>query len=215
MHKINTIIWDWNGTLFNDIDICINSINQLLSNRNLPVLTKEYYLEVFDFPVQDYYERIGFDFVKEPFEIPAHQFIEIYFNTITKAQLHKTAYTTLSTFAQKGYRQLMLSAAEQLKLNELFIKFNINFFFESVQGLSHHYATSKIALGISMLNNLGIPPESACLIGDTTHDYEVAKAIGCKSILVANGHQSRKRLDKTGTSVVNNLNELMSYFNMG
>lgn len=66
MQGINTIIWDWNGTLFNDIDICIESINLLLFERGIDQIDKKRYLEVFDFPVRDYYERIGFDLKKKP-----------------------------------------------------------------------------------------------------------------------------------------------------
>ncbi|MCK4288095.1 MAG: HAD hydrolase-like protein, partial [Bacteroidales bacterium] len=62
---IKTIIWDWNGTLLNDIDICINSINILLEHRNIENLTKEIYKEIFTFPVKDYYSKAGFDFTKE------------------------------------------------------------------------------------------------------------------------------------------------------
>ena len=62
---INTIIWNWNGTLLDDISICINAINQLLSERNLNLLTIEKYREVFTFPVIDYYKAVAFDFEKE------------------------------------------------------------------------------------------------------------------------------------------------------
>jgi phosphoglycolate phosphatase len=69
--RFDSIIWDWNGTLLNDVEVAINSINRLLYDRNLVPLTLERYLDVFTFPVQDYYEVIGFDLINEPFEIPA------------------------------------------------------------------------------------------------------------------------------------------------
>ena len=59
--KYESIIWDWNGTLLNDVRIAIDSINYLLLDRKLVPLTLERYLEVFTFPVQNYYEQIGFD----------------------------------------------------------------------------------------------------------------------------------------------------------
>lgn len=212
MPNIDTLIWDWNGTLFNDIDICINSINQLLANRKLPKLTKARYREVFDFPVRNYYERIGFDFKKEPFDIPANQFIEIYFSQISKAGLYQPAHDVLLYYQQRGYRQLILSAAEQKKLVELLVHFKIESYFELVQGLHHDFATSKLDLGIAMLKKLGIDPSNVCLIGDTTHDYDVGKAIGCHTILVANGHHARHKLENTGAKVVSELSNLMGLF---
>lgn len=39
--SITTIIWDWNGTLLDDINTSIDSINILLRDRSLPELTIE------------------------------------------------------------------------------------------------------------------------------------------------------------------------------
>ena len=161
MQGINTIIWDWNGTLFNDIDICIESINLLLFERGIDQIDKKRYLEVFDFPVRDYYERIGFDFEKEAFEIPAIQFIDHYFAKVDKALLHTSASEILNFFSDKGYVQLILSAAEQQKLESLLQKFNIHRYFKNVCGLEHDYATSKVDLGLNMLNELSIKPNEA------------------------------------------------------
>ena len=58
--KYESIIWDWNGTLLNDVGTAIDSINYLLKDRKLSPLTLDRYLEVFTFPVQNYYEQIGF-----------------------------------------------------------------------------------------------------------------------------------------------------------
>lgn len=67
--KYKHIIWDWNGTLFNDVDACIKTMNELLNKRNLDLIrSREYYREVFGFPVIDYYQKLGFDFNQESFD---------------------------------------------------------------------------------------------------------------------------------------------------
>ena len=60
-----SIIWDWNGTLLNDAELALFSINVMLKKRLLPTLSLPEYKQVFNFPVKDYYLRIGFDFEKE------------------------------------------------------------------------------------------------------------------------------------------------------
>ena len=62
---MNSIIWDWNGTLLNDLDLSVSTINTLLYKRELPLLKNDTYKEVFSFPVKDYYQAVGFDFMKE------------------------------------------------------------------------------------------------------------------------------------------------------
>ena len=214
MDNINTIIWDWNGTLFDDVAICIESINLLLAERALRPLALEEYLEVFDFPVKDYYQRIGFDFSKEPFEVPANQFISHYFSKVGKAKLHHSAKAVLEFFSSNNYTQLILSASEQQKLNELLVALNIDSYFKSVTGLDHDYATSKTELGIGMLKSLNINPSSVCLVGDTVHDYEVANALGCRCVLVSNGHHAYKRLSETGVQVLSGLDQLPGIFSV-
>lgn len=212
MMEVNTIIWDWNGTLLDDIEICIEAINALLNDRNLPLLDKENYLNVFGFPVKDYYRRIGFDFEKESFDIPAHQFIEKYSSAVKKGKLHSGVQSILERFNSKGYQQFVLSASEQASLEMLLKHYKINHWFKAVAGLNNHFATSKEEIGIQLLRKHHITPKNACLIGDTIHDFEVAEAMGCKCILIAKGHQSFERLEKTGTAVVKDLAELESFF---
>jgi phosphoglycolate phosphatase len=61
MKQLWTIIWDWNGTLLNDVKECLQIINKSLHKRNLPALNLPRYLEKFQFPVKKYYEAIGFN----------------------------------------------------------------------------------------------------------------------------------------------------------
>jgi phosphoglycolate phosphatase len=212
MKGFDTIIWDWNGTLLNDIDICIESINCLLSDRKLPLLSRDKYLDIFGFPVIDYYKRLSFDFEKEPFEIPARQYIEIYTSKIGECRLHNSAIQVLNFFKTRGFRQLILSASELTILEESILHFNIQNFFEDFTGLDNHFATSKTELGLQLFENLKINPHSACFIGDTTHDFEVATALGCQCILVADGHQSISRLKETRTTVVEKLELIIELF---
>lgn len=214
MKGVNTIVWDWNGTLLDDTDICIETINVLLAERNIPTIDRQQYLSVFGFPVKDYYQRIGFDFEKEPFEIPAHRYIEIFSSKLEQCRLHKGVLEVLNIFKQRGLIQLILSASEQQILEHSLQLFGIEKWFASVAGLNNHFAQSKTDIGKRMLNDLGISPSEACLIGDTTHDFEVASAMGCHCILIANGHQMAEKLEETGALVLNGLEDLPKFFKM-
>lgn len=205
--KFDSIIWDWNGTLLNDLDIVVGAINNLLGNRNLELLTIEKYLAVFTFPVREYYEQIGFDFTIEAFEIPAIEFITLYNKAVETCGLHVEVVPLLSRLQSAGYRQFILSAMEQEQLEKTVDDNGINHFFEDLSGLTNHFAVSKVANGISLIKKYGLNPERTLLVGDTIHDYEVAQAIGCNCVLVAKGHQSKERLLATGAHVLDSLGE--------
>ena len=87
--KYTHILWDWNGTLLDDMWLCVDVINVLLKKYNKPVLSLIDYQKHFDFPVKDYYERIGFDFKQTPFEIVGTEFINGYYKRWQECKLHK------------------------------------------------------------------------------------------------------------------------------
>ena len=73
------ILWDWNGTLLDDVELCVDALNRLLVSFGYP---QQYslaeYREIFGFPIEDYYVRAGFDFSKDSFADLAKRYMEDY-----------------------------------------------------------------------------------------------------------------------------------------
>lgn len=207
--KVRGILWDWNGTLLNDTELSVQTMNQMLQKRNLPPLSIAGYKDVFSFPVKDYYLKIGFDFVTEPFEIPAMEYIDLYNCKVQHCSLHEHALTVLKHFHQHGIRQFILSAMEQQTLKQCLKQQELISYFEQVSGLDNHYAASKVQSGQQLIASLNLDVNELLLIGDTVHDYEVASQLGCKCVLIANGHQSRHILESTGAPVIDQVKDLL------
>jgi len=103
LNKYTHIIWDWNGTLLNDVDLCFSVINEVLAKRELqPIKDINTYRDIFGFPVIDYYRRAGFSFDTEPFEIPAAEFIELYYSDNSRFKLYDGAAEMLAASAGLG-----------------------------------------------------------------------------------------------------------------
>ncbi|MFC2137602.1 HAD family hydrolase [Bacteroidota bacterium] len=194
MRRITSIIWDWNGTLLDDIDLCISAMNVLLEKRNLPKLTKDHYQKVFTFPVIEYYKKLGFDFTKESFDVPAHEFIDEYNKNFHITKLQKGVVEVLEYFESQNIKQFILSAMEQKSLQTTVKIFNIEKYFEELIGIRDHFAFSKVDFGKQLIEKYKLHLKETCLIGDSTHDYEVAKELGINCILITNGHMPKERL---------------------
>lgn len=214
MQGVDTIIWDWNGTLLNDVDICIDVINKLLLERNHQPLNKNRYHEIFTFPVKDYYTEAGFDFSTEPFDKIAIEFMDGYFENLNRANLFRDVVPVLESFKKMGFCQYMLSAMEHESLLSSVKEKGIFDFFGEISGIQDHFATSKIDMAKNFMKKLAIENNRCCLIGDSIHDFEVASELGIGCLLVANGHQSYNRLTTTGCQVVTCLKETLQYFNI-
>ena len=207
MPKYSHIIWDWNGTLFDDVGACVRAINQMLGKRGLPLLESvEAYRKVFGFPVQDYYRRVGFDFQREPFCDLSAEYIPIYHRLAAQAPLFPDAIPILEDARQDGLHQVILSASQVDNLSTQIRPFRIGRFFDEILGLPDILAASKIEIGWQYIARA--EPAGVLVVGDTTHDKEVADALGADCVLVAAGHQDRTTLDGCGANVVDSLTDL-------
>lgn len=209
---LQTIIWDWNGTLLNDMDICVDSINVLLAKRGLPLMDLANYRNLFTFPVIRYYETIGFDFTAEAYDAVAMEFINVYLEKLKDASLFPAVRPILEIIKNKGFRQAILSAMEQENLLQSVRSKGIEAYFSLILGTSDHFANGKVYQVGRIIHELQLEPAKTFIIGDTLHDYEVAQEAGCKCILFAGGHQDRNRLVKSGCTVVYELEELLPLF---
>ena len=102
--KYKHIIWDWNGTLVDDTWLFVDIMNGVLKNRKLNGITLDDYRNVFDFPVQDYYQKLGFDFNVEPYDIPSMEFVALYNKNKYRPNLYDGATDLLRMIKNQGLR---------------------------------------------------------------------------------------------------------------
>lgn len=211
--KVKAIVWDWNGTLLNDVHICVDSINIMLDARNLPTLDYTSYRNVFGFPVREYYEKAGFNFFNEPFDVAAIQFIDIYRERLRRSHLFPEVFEVLAKITMLQLPQYILSAMEQQLLEISLTEKGIPHFFKFIAGNSDHYADGKLGSAKRLQQIIVAEPNDILLVGDTIHDYEVAEEMGWQCVLISNGHQSEQRLHATGKPVLKSLSILPEFLN--
>ncbi|MDA0351817.1 MAG: HAD hydrolase-like protein [Chloroflexi bacterium] len=207
--RYDHVIWDWNGTLFDDVDLVVEVANLMLGRRALPGIDRVRYQEVFGFPVRGYYERVGFDLDREPFEALSVEFIAEYDARWREHRLREDAHASTEALHRRGVTQSMLSASEQGMLNTVTAHFEIGRRMSALVGIDDHHAASKLDHGLAHLGKIETPRERVLLVGDTEHDFEVATAMGIDCVLVEDGHAPRERLVATGAPTHRTLTELL------
>lgn len=202
------IFWDWNGTLLDDADYCIATVNKSLRKRSMPLLTRERYWQIFRFPIIEYYKDLGFDFDKEPYELLAEEYTANYAANNRDLPLRKEVKEVLSVFRSKNIPQIILSASERIVLTDALEMYGIDKYFSDVLCTDNCLAEGKIAYGKKFADSL--PNDSKILlVGDTEHDLETADAIGADCVLVRGGHTSDEKLESLpAKAVVSSLHEL-------
>lgn len=205
-----TILWDWNGTLLDDVETALAVNNEIFPIFGLaPLGDLADYHKVFRFPIRDYYRDVGV--TDELFDDVAQAWSAGYMKKSEGCCLQKGALEALEAFSKAGLSQVILSASKREHLHEQIARFPIGQYFDDALGLSHIYATSKVELARDYLKTQNLEPREALFLGDTLHDAEVAKAIGCDCMLIARGHQARETLETAGVPILNDLCEATQY----
>ena len=210
-HKIKHVIWDWNGTLVNDAWLFVELMNEELVQRNLPMIDIENYREHFTFPVKQYYKNLGFDFTKENFKEVGYNFIQKYKSRKHEPLLFEETKKILNQISELGISQSIVSAQEHKLLQESVAHYKIADFYESINGIDHYYADSKIKIAEKNVCELEYINQEVMIVGDTAHDLEVANTLNIKCVLFSGGHYSNRRLKLTGGTIINNLEDLMNF----
>lgn len=184
----------------------IRSVNRMLEARGLrPISGVEEYRERFSFPVEEYYRGLGFDFEAEPYTDLAKEWFDAYLAGEPELLPMAGAKEALELIRDAGMRQIILSASESALLKRQLDRFGFSEYFDGVIGGDNFLAGGKTETARA---RLGDKNHGCAMIGDTSHDFDTAVAIGADPYLFSGGHESAARLALTGAVVKGSLTEL-------
>ena len=212
MNKIKYIFFDFNGTILNDVELCLDLLNEKLIAQNKQTLTLDEYKHVFKFPIRQYYLDAGLDFNIESYESMADKFIARYTPLSLVCGLYSCVIPTLKYLKELGIKLIVLSASEINNLNYQINHYGINHYFDAILGIDNIYAESKSGIGLKYIKNNNIDKSECIFVGDTLHDFEIAKEMGVESVLVTCGHQAFDVLRESGATIINDIGDLRSWF---
>ena len=188
------IVWDWNGTLLDDVDLNLRILNQLRRDEGLPTLSLDAYRRAFGFPIRDFYERIGFDFTKTPYETLADRYWALYNEGVKSCRLADGA---VETIAALGCRHVILSASPLPALRAQVAQFpELMPHIDRILGTDNALGASKASLAVALREEKLCDPGDMLVVGDTDHDAATAAVLGCPFIAYSGGHQHNPGLSK-------------------
>ena len=190
------ILWDWNGTLLDDTEAALATLNEMIAVRGGQPIGMEFYRDHFAFPVRPFYDKIGIiAHDEDEWNGIAHEYHEVYGRQPKK--LNPLAVTALEMAKEAGCRQSMISALRQDLLEADMARNGVTKYFERICGSDNLDGASKLDRARVLLQTLSDTVPSGThfvLIGDALHDKEVADALGIDCILCAQGSHAAWRL---------------------
>lgn len=203
------IVWDWNGTLFHDIDAVVGATNEVFRPYALPKLTADGFRAVYTRPIWVAYERLlGRPLTEGEWEQLDDGFHEHYFRLSDSCGLAAGAELVLTGWPGT---QSLCSMAPHGHLVPKVDSFGISRHFTRIDGLLGMTGGEKAAHMTAHIQALGVDPAEILVIGDSVDDGMAAKHVGARAVLYTGGMTTRADLESTGLPVVDSLADALDY----
>jgi len=191
---VTYVLWDWNGTLLDDTQAALDTLNIMLERRGGNPITMEFYRDHFAFPVKPFYKSIGVCLENEDWDALAREYHDVYAEQ--PKRLNPETLESLEYARKAGCGQSIVSALRQDLLEEITERLGVAHYMEHVCGVDNLDGLSKVARAQELLATLKSEDgrRSFVLIGDSLHDREVADALGVSCVLCAQGSHAGWRL---------------------
>ncbi len=207
--KYTHIIWDWNGTLLDDIGASLASVNDMLARRGEPPMDINRYKECIGTPIIRFYEQV-FDLSKEDYSEILAEYNAGYMAHLADCSLTEGALEAVEKFAAAGVHQAIVSSSNNAQLCENAKKYGVFDKFEAVLGAADFKADSKIERARAYLAQ-SAEKGAVLVVGDLEHDAEMAAEIGADCVLLTSGHEHPDRLGRAGAVIFDKIEELILF----
>ena len=204
------IVWDWNGTLLDDLDLVVRAVSRSISRFGVEPISPDDYRDHYTRPVRDFYNSLFGRVVDDmEWEVLNKTFHDEYYSGVDDAALTVDAVPSLEHAASLGWSQSLLSMSTHSRLRPTVAAHGIDHHFKLISGLENPTGDLKATYLDSHLKRQGIAPSGVVVIGDTPDDHHAADAVGATSILYDGGSHHRPLLEAAGAPVVDTLTDAL------
>lgn len=185
--KYRSLIFDWSGTLVDDLPPTLHATNFVLEKFNVPPMDRDEFRRRFRLPYPEFYEEM---LPGVPIESLEGHFRHAFHHSPVGVTVLDHAHEMLDWCQHHGIRCFVLSSMDE------------GLFFDQVHhfGLHHHF--EAIYAGVidkrqkihGILDHHDLDRAQVAFIGDMAHDIDTARHGGIASVAVATGYDFPDRL---------------------
>jgi len=202
------VIWDWNGTLVDDLPIVVECVNAALSEIGESPIDGDDYRNHFARPVHRFYESLlGRPISDGEWTTLDRTFHERYADSLDRVPLADGAAEALDAVDAFGWSQSILSMWWEEELTACVARRGLDDRMVLVQGNRNDGGGTKAAHLRRHLATLGVAASAAVLIGDSLDDEAAARELGARCVLYDGGSHHPDVLARTGVPVAVTLTE--------
>lgn len=198
-NSYDLLVFDWDGTLMDSIASIVECTRATLADLDLPSLPDQTIRGTIGLGLRETMEILcpggGDEMFSRVLECYRKHWLSSWRD---RPVLFEGVCEMLGELAEDGYLLAVATGKSRRGLDHVLAETGLAGVFHATRTVDEAFSKPHPKMLLDILDELGVPPRSAVMIGDTTYDLEMARSAGTASIGVCTGSHGREELERFG-----------------
>lgn len=207
--RFELLVFDWDGTLMDSATAIVGALQSACADLDLPVPSEERARYIIGLGLNDAMNHVLPDVDPAHYPKIVERYRVRYLQRDADTALFPGAAELVAALNGAGFLLAVATGKGRRGLERVLESTGLKGLFHASRCADEGHSKPDPGMLVALLNELGVASEQALMIGDTTHDMEMARAAGVARVAAAYGAHSRDALLAFAPlACVDNLHEL-------
>lgn len=185
--QFDLVVFDWDGTLFDSTAVIVRSIQSACADLGLPVPDKTQAAYVIGLGLHDALAHVAPTLAPERVPELGLRYRHHYFASQHELSLFEGTLELLAALKARHHWLAVATGKSRVGLNEALTHVELRGVFDGTRTADETASKPHPRMLLELMDEFGVAPERTLMIGDTTHDLQMAAYAGCASVGVSYG----------------------------
>ncbi len=211
--RYDLIVFDWDGTVMDSTAIIAGSIQSACRDLGLPVPDDDMARHVIGLGLMQALRHSVPTAPEEMYEPLVARYRFHFLSQNDAIPLFDQARETIIELHEAGYRLAVATGKTHVGLSRAMASSDMKHYFHATRTADQTFSKPNPAMLLELMEELDVVPERTLMIGDTTHDLQMAHNAQVDVVAVGHGaHSEEQLLALNPLILVENFVELKAWF---
>lgn len=213
MKPFDLVVFDWDGTLMDSAAAIVLAIQSASRDLGMPIPTEEASRHVIGLGLMEALQYLAPNMPTSWYPKMAERYRYHYFSGNHDIALFAGARELLDNLRAAGFTLAVATGKSRLGLDHALDHFALRDYFAATRTSGECPSKPHPAMLLELMEELRVPPDRVVMIGDTTHDLQMAASAGCVGVGVTYGaHPKSALLAANPVFCADSVRELADWF---
>jgi len=210
--RFRFVVFDWDGTLADSTATIASSLQRALDDIGEPVPDEVDARFVIGLGIDDALRHVAPDLARDRYPALAARYGHHYLARDLDIPLFPGVREMLAELGEAGFLLGIATGKSRAGLERVLAQYGIGSLFTATRCADEDPPKPSPGMLLHLMQRVGVDPEETLMVGDTTHDMELARNAGTAALAVAYGaHASSGLQQASPLAVVHTVAELRAW----